>query len=258
MSTSKAEFDWAAVRSLPENRGLSKEDFESLKAMFIGLGLNPFSRHLTPMRRKGRTQFVTTIDGLRAMAAMTGEFEGCETTLWAGPDGIWRDLWIDRAPPFAAKCAVWRRGFRSACEGVALWSAYAPEEPAGWWAKGPAHMIAKCAEALALRRAFPDVAALYTREEMEHQEEAPAPAPKKEMRVSADEAREASRRGLWKRHRELFDQAASLAPGGSSEVAKYLSGLSESLPPKDIRDKDLPEQVRVMRQVVEHFQKAQK
>ncbi len=256
MSITKAEFDWGAVRALPENRDLSAEDFEALKAMMIGLGLNPFSRHLTPMRRAGRTQIVTTIDGLRAMAAQTGEFEGSEPTLWAGPDGGWRDLWTERAPPFAAKCAVWRRGFRTACEGVALWSAYAPDRPSGWWGKGPAHMLAKCAEALALRRAFPDVAGLYTREEMEHQEE--APVPQQQKKPAADEAREASRRALWKQHRDLFDQAAALAKGGSSEVAKYLSELPKSLPPKEIRDKDLPEQVRVMREVVQHFRSLQK
>jgi len=64
---------------------------------------------------------------------------------------------------------VFKRGMPEPSVGVAYWSEYAPPldiKEAFMWRKMPRHMLAKCAEALALRKAHPDLADVYTTEEM--------------------------------------------------------------------------------------------
>jgi hypothetical protein len=78
-------------------------------------------------------------------------------------------VWLSKEPPAAAKVTVLRNG--APYSAVALFSEYAQTTKDGnltqmWRDKG-ALMIAKCAEALALRKAFPqDLSGIYTAEEM--------------------------------------------------------------------------------------------
>jgi phage recombination protein Bet len=142
-------------------------------------GLDPFSRQIYLIgrwsKKDGRDVYTpqTGIDGYRVIAqrvtAQTGGTYGYEDTLWCDPSGKWRDVWLPDAPPAAAKVTVIRNGQRFSA--VARFSEYVqtfPDgNPKGLWAKMPAGQIAKCAEALALRKAFPhDLAGVYTAEEM--------------------------------------------------------------------------------------------
>jgi hypothetical protein len=80
------------------------------------------------------------------------------------------------AMPSAAKVGVWRRGFREPVWGIALFDEYKQTKSDGklnsMWAKMGANQIAKCAESLALRKAFPrDLSGMYSKEEMAQAEE---------------------------------------------------------------------------------------
>lgn len=140
--------------------------------------LDPFSRQIYLIgrfdKRKQRTVFTpqTGIDGYRVVAhrvvAEHRDTFGYEDTVWCGEDGRWRDVWLSQQPPAAAKVTVLRNGQRFPA--IAHYAEYVQTGnygPQGLWGRMPASQLAKCAEALALRKAFPhDLAGVYTAEEM--------------------------------------------------------------------------------------------
>lgn len=139
-------------------------------------GLDPFARQIYMIgrmdRRAGAMKWTiqASIDGLRIVAQRSGEYAGQVGPEWCGDDGVWRDVWLKPGAPVAARVGVLRRGFSQPLYAVALFSEYAStynDKPTGLWGTKPAVMIAKCAEALALRKAFPmDLSGIYTAEEM--------------------------------------------------------------------------------------------
>jgi len=144
-------------------------------------GLNPFKRQIYLIARKVKTpdgyKIVrtpqTSIDGLRAIAARSGQYAGSSDARFD-----------DEAKPRKATIAVWRLvgGQRCQFDASARWEQYYPgsdgwlpgqpaptqPDPKGFmWRKMPHMMLGKVAEALALRKAFPeDLSGLYTDDEM--------------------------------------------------------------------------------------------
>ena len=130
-------------------------------------GLDPFSKQIYAIKRGGKMTIQAGIDGLRAIAERTGELDGSHTE-WCGDDGQWSDVWISAKPPAAAKTTIWRKGSSHPFTGVARFADYNAGQ--GLWSKMPAAMIAKCSEALALRKAFPaNLSGVYSTDEMEQQ-----------------------------------------------------------------------------------------
>lgn len=128
-------------------------------------GLDPFSRQIYAIRRAGKMTIQAGIDGLRSIAERTGQLDGSET-LWCGDDGVWTDVWLGSKSPAAAKTTIWRKGAGHAFTGVARFQDYNAGQ--GLWSKMGATMIAKCSEALALRKAFPaDLSGVYSSDEMD-------------------------------------------------------------------------------------------
>lgn len=128
-------------------------------------GLDPFSKQIYAIKRGGKMTIQAGIDGLRAIAERTGQLDGSET-YWCGEDGAWADVWLNSKPPAAAKTVLHRKGASHPFVGVARFADYNAGQ--GLWSKMPAVMIAKCSEALALRKAFPaDMSGVYSTDEMD-------------------------------------------------------------------------------------------
>jgi phage recombination protein Bet len=147
-------------------------------------GLDPFSKQIYAIKRGGssggKMSIQVGIDGLRAVAEKTGQLDG-SATYWIGDaeGSQWADVWLGSKPPAAAKTIIYRKGCSHSFVGVARYADYAGQ---GLWSKMPSAMLAKCSEALALRKAFPaDMSGVYTVDEMEQAEAVtitatPAPA----------------------------------------------------------------------------------
>lgn len=167
--------DWTAdqIEVIREQvaAGTSDAEFAFFMNVAKARGLDPFCRQIhAVMRWDGKKQrevmaIQTGIDGYRLIADRTGCYVGNDDAEFVTEPG--------NPYPIAARVTVWKLagGQRCAFTATARWSEYVGTKKGGaptrMWASKPYLMLAKCAEALALRKAFPgDLSGLYTNEEM--------------------------------------------------------------------------------------------
>lgn len=128
-------------------------------------GLDPLAKQIFFQKYKlkngdEKVTIITSIDGYRLIAARTGEYAGSDEPIYDKEDGR----------PGKASVTVYRmlNGVRTPFTASARWDEYCP--PPGrdhMWNKMPFLMLGKVAEALALRKAFPnDLSAVHVDEEM--------------------------------------------------------------------------------------------
>lgn len=150
--------------------GASDDQLSLFQAICEKTNLDPFTRQIYGIVRQGKLSIQTSIDGFRLIAARTLEYEGQSGPFWCGEDAVWRDVWLAKTPPSASKVGVFRKGFKEPIWAIARFDAYAQSyqgKLSNMWQKFSDLMIGKCAEALALRRAFPnELSGLYTSDEM--------------------------------------------------------------------------------------------
>lgn len=169
------EREWTSDKIDLVRRTIAKDCSNDELELFIATakrtGLDPFARQIYAVKRGGVMTIQTGVDGLRLIAGRTGQYQGQTPTQWCGRDGKWMDVWLEEGWPAAARVGVRRKGFAEPLYAVATWPSYAQRDrsnnPMAMWAKMPDVMLAKCAESLALRRAFPnDLSGVYSTEEM--------------------------------------------------------------------------------------------
>lgn len=135
-------------------------------------GLDPFSKQIYFQKYKNnntgesKISIIVGIDGYRAIAGRTG--------LYAGSDDA---IFDDETKPTKATVTVWKfvSGEKCAFTASARWDEYCPRPPKDHlWRKMPTTMLAKCAEGLALRKAFPYELSGLSNEEATQVIQAPA------------------------------------------------------------------------------------
>lgn len=134
------------------------------------LRLDPFAGQIHLVDYGGKPTIQVGIHGWEAIARDAADEQGVtiewEDVRWCGPDGVWRDVWLADEPPAAARVVLLRDGRRypAVClyrEFVGMKKVYRDHKWTGEWAVNsmweskPAHMLAKCVRAAALRSAFP-------------------------------------------------------------------------------------------------------
>jgi phage recombination protein Bet len=166
-------------------KDLTDDEMDLFVAVCNRRRLDPFVKQIHAVkRRQWNTKLndyeqvmiiQTGIDGFRLIAERTHERDGVEGPWWCGPDGEWRDVWLTGSWPAAAKVIVYRKGHARGYAGIAHWEEYVQtikDKKGNWvpnhmWSTMPAGQLAKCADALAHRKAFPEeLSGIYTDDEM--------------------------------------------------------------------------------------------
>lgn len=190
MSAEIVHIDQAAAVAVPDDKiallkrtiaapEATDDELELFVAVCNRTGLDPFARQIHAVwrwdKKAGRKvmSIQTAIAGYRLVAQRTGQYAGQTMRQWCGPDAQWRDIWLSDQPPVAARVGVHRRGFAEPLVMTAQMRIYQADGPF-WSMPKCIDQLAKCAEALALRAAFPqELSSLYTAEEMDQADDTP-------------------------------------------------------------------------------------
>lgn len=167
-------------------KGASDDEIAVFAHVCNKTGLDPFARQIYAIKRRTKDEdtqqwteklvYQVAIDGFRLIAARTGQYDGQTEPEYFDAAGNAKTLWLDSAPPKACRVGVRRKGMSEPLYVTVLWSEYVQltkgNTPTKMWREKPTILLAKCAEASALRKAFPqELSGLYAHEEMMRDDE---------------------------------------------------------------------------------------
>jgi len=123
-------------------------------------GLDPLARQIYAVKIGGKMSIQTGIDGYRLIADRTGKLAGI-----SDPHNVDAESGLYPTTASVTVKKLLSNGTVADFTATARWTEY--NAGTSMWKKMPYLMLGKCAEALALRKAFPaDLSGVYTTEEM--------------------------------------------------------------------------------------------
>ena len=162
-------------------KGATDDELKMFIQVCKGAQLNPFLKQvfLVPRwdSREGKEvrAIQVSIDGFRSIAESSGAYAGNEDPIFDGETIIKLAGKPDLTVPNKATVTVYKAldGQRYAFTATARWTEYYPGAKMGFqWHTRPFLMLGKCAEALALRKAFPKLlSGMYEEAEMANTQE---------------------------------------------------------------------------------------
>ena len=169
-------------------------------------GLNPARREIYAIYRKvdgvPKLTIQTGIDGMRSVAERSGKYGGSkEPEFTYDPDNplYVSDYGKDKLVPNKAKVTVLKvvNGIVLETTRTANWADYYPGESklGTMYRRFPEVMLAKCAEAQALRAAFPNLGQIYEESEISDNEVQPVQADEDEKAKAIAEAKKSLMEG---------------------------------------------------------------
>lgn len=226
-------------------RTVAKDATDDELALFLHTckrtGLDPLAKQIHFVKRNTKkgpvAAFQTAIDGYRLVADRTGKYAGNDDPAFKDGDGH----------PESATVTVYKMvgGERCAFTATARWTEYFPGDEQGFmWRKMPYLMLGKCAEGLALRKAFPaELSGVYTDDEMQQADNdsgksAPIAAPKPKAAPAEHQAQAPSGDVISGPQAKRFYAIAKGAGKSDDEINQYVKevcGVDRSTSmPKDM------------------------
>lgn len=143
-------------------KGLTNDEFDLFLHVCHHTSLDPTTKQIYAVKRKDTMTIQVGIDGLRSIAERTGNYS-------PGKEPSYQ--YDDKGNIISATAYVKKRtpdGTWHEVSATAFFNEYKPSYGGAFWTDKPHLMIAKCAESLVIRKAFPSVTAnLYATEEMD-------------------------------------------------------------------------------------------
>lgn len=168
--------------------GASEGEARALIAIAEHMRLDPFKRQIHFVQRWNKDAgkmiwaFQTSIDGFRSMAEDTGEFIGSDEPEFTFEETVNPETGEPTGKrELVARVRVYRKDFDKPFVGVARYTEFVQTtkegRPNSMWARAPRNMLAKCAEAQAFRKAFPqDLAGVYSDDEVRDERDVSPPS----------------------------------------------------------------------------------
>lgn len=226
-----------------KNNKLTDLEFDVFLATARRYRLNPLANQIYA-RLQDKTEknpravtYMTQIDGYRLIADRTGAYAGSDDAAFDNQAA---------KNPGRATVTVYKivEGQRCAFTASARWEEYKPtnNSAAFMWNRMPFLMLGKCAEALALRKAFPnELSGLYTVEEMQQADDASDPpaaaAPPSTGNPYRDEQNRRAAKATPEEPPKRTSKEIIESKKTSSELTRWLIAIQEKMPIKENIDK---------------------
>ena len=234
-------------------QGVTDAELDLFVQVCTSTGLNPFAKQIYAISRfnkkAGREVMTiqTSIDGFRIIAERSGKYRGQTVPLYYDENGDSFEVWLKSKPPSACKIGVMRSDFDAPLFAIALWTSYVQTykdgNPSGLWAKMPEVMLAKVAEALALRKAFPqNMSGLYTSDEMAQADNVAQndfqnkEFEKMDSHVKDDKKKPTEKKKSSKKQRDLLEKLGKSSRLTADEKVNIVKALKTEMTPKQASD----------------------